>query len=119
MSTVIGIFERQLKNNQSLTVTKPGKQRRKFTHIHDTVKGCFYAWKNNLNRHYSLSNNQSFKIITVARLFSNNIRFINKRLGERKDSSIPKKIGKIKIYRIPCNTSLKKYIFNYKKTLKK
>ena len=53
MSTVIGIFERQLKNNQSLTVTKPGKQRRKFTHIHDTVKGCFYAWKNNLNRHYS------------------------------------------------------------------
>ena len=45
MATVIGIFENQLKNKKKLTVVKPGSQSRKFTHINDTVKGCFIAWK--------------------------------------------------------------------------
>ena len=45
MATVIGIFEDQYKQNKPLTVVKPGTQSRRFTHIEDTVKACFYAWK--------------------------------------------------------------------------
>ena len=45
MSTVIGIFEEQYKKKLPLTVVKPGTQSRKFTHIDDTVKACFMAWK--------------------------------------------------------------------------
>ncbi|MDA9697678.1 NAD-dependent epimerase/dehydratase family protein, partial [Candidatus Pelagibacter sp.] len=37
MATVIGIFENQIKNNQALTIVKPGTQSRRFTHIYDTV----------------------------------------------------------------------------------
>ena len=43
MATVIGIFENQYKNKKKLTVVRPGSQSRKFTHIDDTVKGCFVA----------------------------------------------------------------------------
>ena len=45
MATVIGIFENQFKEKQSLTVVKPGTQTRRFTHINDTIKVCFEAWK--------------------------------------------------------------------------
>ena len=55
MATVIGIFENQYKNNKPLTVVKPGNQSRRFTHINDTVDACFYAWKKNKCRHYSIS----------------------------------------------------------------
>lgn len=36
---VLGIFERQWKNNMPLTVTGDGEQRRDFTHVHDIVQG--------------------------------------------------------------------------------
>ncbi len=36
---VLGIFERQWKNNQTLTVTGDGEQRRDFTHVQDIVQG--------------------------------------------------------------------------------
>ena len=114
MATVIGIFEKQYLNGKKLTVVRPGSQSRKFTHINDTVKGCYIAWKKNLNRHYSLSNLKSYTILQVAKMFSKKIRFINSRLGERNKSSVVKKIGDHKIYNIQCNTSLKKYIENFK-----
>ena len=45
MSAVIGIFETQYKKRKSLTVVKPGSQKRDFTHIDDIVRGCYLAWK--------------------------------------------------------------------------
>ena len=45
MSTVIGIFEDRYKNKKALPVVKPGTQTRRFTHIDDTVKVCYLAWK--------------------------------------------------------------------------
>ena len=53
MATVIGIFENQYKKNRLLTVVKPGTQSRRFTHIDDTVKTCYFAWKQNKCKHYS------------------------------------------------------------------
>ena len=45
MATVIGIFEDAYKNKKPLLVVKPGSQSRRFTHINDTIKICFLAWK--------------------------------------------------------------------------
>ena len=45
MSTVIGIFENSYLKNKPLPVVKPGSQSRRFTHIDDTIKVCFKAWK--------------------------------------------------------------------------
>ena len=117
MATVIGIFEEQYRKNIALTVVKPGTQSRKFTHIDDTVKGCFFAWKKNKNRHYSLSSNKSYTINEVAKIFSKKIKFIDKKLGERNQSAIANKIGNIKIYSLKCEKKLIDYIKDFKKDL--
>ena len=117
MATVIGIFEKQYEQKIPLTVVRPGTQSRKFTHIDDTVRGCLYAWKQNNNRHYSLSNMRSYTILQVAKLFSKNIKMIPRKLGERKKSAIIKKIGKEKIFLLPCKTKLSHYVKEFKKNL--
>ena len=76
MATVIGIFEDQYKKRKPLTVVKPGTQTRRFTHIDDTVEACFYAWKKNKCRHYSISNKKSYSIIQVAKMFNSKIKFL-------------------------------------------
>jgi len=38
-STVVGIFEKQYRNNEPLTITDKGEQRRDFTHVEDIVSG--------------------------------------------------------------------------------
>ena len=117
MATVIGIFEKQYTNQTPLTVVRPGNQSRKFTHVDDTIRGCYYAWKNNKNRHYSLSSMRSYTILNVAKLFTNNIKMIPPKLGERTRSSIVKKVGKAKIYLLPCKTHLKSYVKKFKSNL--
>ena len=52
MSAVIAIFCEQYLNKKPLTVVSPGTQSRRFTHVKDTVEGCYAAWKNNKNKHY-------------------------------------------------------------------
>ena len=118
MATVIGIFERQYLSGKKITIVKPGSQTRKFTHIQDTVRGCYIAWKKNLNRHYTLSNSKSYSILQVAKMFSKNTTFIKSRLGERNKSSVVKKIGNLKIYSIKCNTNLQDYIKTFKENSK-
>lgn len=117
MSTVIGIFERLYKEGKKITIVKPGTQTRKFTHIDDTVKGCFYAWKKNKNRYYVLSNRKSYSITEVAKMFSNQIKFLKPRLGERYKSTIYNKIFGIKLHKLSCSKNLEKYIANYKKKM--
>ena len=45
MATVIGIFEECYSRRKPLPVVKPGSQSRRFTHIQDTIKICYEAWK--------------------------------------------------------------------------
>ena len=88
MATVIGIFEEQYKKNKPLTIVRPGTQTRRFTHIEDTVKICYEAWKKNQNRHYSISNKKNYSIIDVAKMFKAKIRYLPERVGERYASSL-------------------------------
>lgn len=115
MATVIGIFESNFLKKKSLPIVKPGTQSRKFTHIDDTINGCFIAWERKKNRHYSLASNKFFKIIDVAKMFGNKIKYLKPRLGERYKSVVTDNIGNNKIYRLECKKSLKDYILKFKK----
>ena len=88
MAAVMGVFEDCYNKNLNLPVVKPGTQTRKFTHVKDTVDACIYAWKQNKNSHYSISSKKSISIINLAKLFSNNIKLVPKRRGERFKSSV-------------------------------
>ena len=119
MSTVIGIFEDHYLRNKSLPVVKPGSQSRRFTHIYDTVKVCFKAWKSNKCRFYSISNQKSYTILEVAKMFGTKIKFLPSRKGERYASALTTLTLSNKIYRSYGKISLKNYIEDFKKNHKK
>ena len=89
-ATVIGIFENQTKENVPLTVVKPGTQKRRFTHIDDTIDICLKAWKLNKCKHYAISNKKSYSIIEVAKMFKGKIKYLPYRKGERYASKLTK-----------------------------
>ena len=110
MSTVIGIFEDCYEKNKLLPVVKPGTQTRRFTHIHDTIKVCFEAWKKKKFIKYSVSNKKSYSIIQVAKMFNSKFKFLPKRKGERYASALSNSHNKQKIHKRFGKIDLKDYI---------
>ena len=110
MAAVIGIFEFYTKKNKPLPVTYPGTQKRRFTHISDTVEACYFAWKNKSDLHYSIANKKTYSIIQIAKMFSNKIKFIPSRKGEREESKLPNRFLGFKIIKLIGNISIKDYI---------
>ena len=113
MSTVIGIFEDYYLKKKPLPVVKPGTQTRRFTHIDDTIKMCYFAWKKNLSRHYIIANTKSFTINEVAKMFKSKIRYLPKRDGERYSSALVNKNLSNTIYKYYGRISLKDYIRDF------
>ena len=116
MATVIGIFENQYLNNKPLTVVKPGNQSRRFTHIDDTVKMCYDAFKANKCRYYSISNKYSYSILEVAKMYKKKIIFLKPRLGERYASALTKITSNNKIIQKYGKIQLKDYISSFIKS---
>ena len=115
MATVIGIFENSFKKKKFLPVVKPGTQSRRFTHIDDTIKICYFAWKNNLCRHYSISHRESYSILQVAKLFKKKIKFLPKRSGERYASALTNMNLSNRVYKYFGKIKLKDYVENFVK----
>ena len=110
MATVIGIFEHYYKKKKPLPVVKPGTQSRKFTHIYDTVNVCYYAWKENKCRHYSISSKNNYTILQVAKLFKSKIQFLPPRQGERYASALSNMNLSNKVYKMFGVIKLKDYV---------
>ena len=117
MAAVVGIFENCLKKNKPLPVVLPGTQSRRFTHVQDTVKVCYQAYKKNKNRHYSVSSNKHYRIIDLAKLFNNKIKYVPERRGERFESKILNQIRGKKIFNVTSYMSIEKYVKTLKKTI--
>lgn len=115
MATVIGIFEDHFFKKKLIPVVRPGSQSRRFTHIRDTVEACYFAWKKNKCKYYSVTNIKSYNILQVAKMFSNKIKFLSARKGERFASSLTKLILSNNIIRIYGKIDLKDYVSNLTK----
>ena len=116
MATVIGIFENCYKKNIPLPVVLPGTQTRRFTHIKDTVEICYYAWKENKCRHYSISNKKSTSIKNTAKLFKRKIKFLPTRKGERYASALTNMSLSNKVFKKFGSIDLESYIKEFIKT---
>ena len=116
MATVIGIFENLYKKDKPLTVVKPGNQSRRFTHILDTVEACYFAWRKNECKHYSISNKKSYTILQVAKLFHSKIKMLPAREGERYASALTNMNLSNKVYKMFGKIQLKDYINKVIKT---
>jgi len=113
MATVIGIFENQYLNKKPLSVVRPGRQSRRFTHIQDTIKICYEAFKADKCKYYSISNKNSYSIIEVARMFGSKIIYLKARSGERYASALTKISQNNKIIQKYGKIQLKDYITSF------
>ncbi|MBD1145891.1 NAD-dependent epimerase/dehydratase family protein [Pelagibacterales bacterium SAG-MED34] len=113
MATVIGIFQNQYLSKKPLTVVRPGTQTRRFTHIHDTTKVCYEAFKADKCRYYSISNKKSYSILEVAKLFKTKIVFLKPRSGERYASALTNITYNSKIFQKFGKLQLKDYISSF------
>jgi UDP-glucose 4-epimerase len=82
--TVMGIFEQQYREGKPLTVVGDGLQRRDFTYVGDIVRGLLMAAVNIKNEEYQLGTGTDYSILEVAKMFSDNIVFVEQRRGDRR-----------------------------------
>tara|TARA_Y100001972_G_scaffold62505_1_gene76473 strand:- start:2444 stop:3313 length:870 start_codon:yes stop_codon:yes gene_type:complete len=84
-ATVLGIFERQYKNKEPLTVVGDGEQRRDFTHVNDIVNGLIELSKGEYKGEiYNLGTGRNYSINQLVEFFKHKSISIPKRPGEAK-----------------------------------
>ena len=83
-ATVLGIFERQYRNNEPLTITGDGEQRRDFTHIDDIVDALMKCMYKRFNADiFELGRGENFSINEIVDMFDGAERkYIPARPGE-------------------------------------
>lgn len=82
-ATVMGIFERQYKVGEPLTVVEPGTQTRDFTHIDDTVSGLLVCAEHGKGDGYLIGAGHEWPISEVAEMFGTEYEMIPAKRGER------------------------------------
>jgi UDP-glucose 4-epimerase len=84
---VIGIFLRQQKDNEPLTIVGDGEQRRDFTHVSDVVQANILAATKDIDDElygqlYNVGNGVNYSINEIADAISENTINIAPRIGE-------------------------------------
>jgi len=84
---VVGIFERQYENQEPLTITGDGFQRRDFTHIDDIVDGLILTSENEKScDEIELGRGNNYSINELASMFGTKTEYIDARPGEAKET---------------------------------
>ena len=82
-STVIGIFERQMRDEEPLTITGTGEQRRDFTHVDDIVDGLYRCMGKEFKAEiFELGRGENHSINEIADMFGGEKEYIPARKGE-------------------------------------
>ena len=85
---VIGIFQRQFKNNQKMTIVGDGMQRRDYTHVQDVVSANIKIIDNNLNgfETFNVGTGINYSVLEIAKMIGGAYKFIPQRKGEAKET---------------------------------
>jgi UDP-glucose 4-epimerase len=82
---VVGLFLRQLKAGESLTIVPDGTQRRDFTHVDDVVQANILAMQVD-HEHYgeifNVGTGTNNSVLELADIISKDQKFIEPRIGE-------------------------------------
>lgn len=81
---VIGIFQRQFKNKQSLSITGTGQQKRDFIHVSDVVSANINGMLSPTDSAeiYNVGSGKNYTINEIANAISGDIVYLPPRLGE-------------------------------------
>lgn len=82
---VVGLFLRQFKNNESLTIVPDGTQRRDFTHVDDVVSANLLAMSiehHHYGEVFNVGTGRNHSVLELAHMISYNTKMIEPRKGE-------------------------------------
>lgn len=112
-ATVIAKFiELKKQKVKYLPITKPGTQRRRFTHIDDVINGLIIVAKKGLGDDFGIGANKSYTILEVAEMLEMSFKIKGYVKGNRFDGLI--KTKKTKELGWKPTKSLKQYLQNKK-----
>lgn len=84
---VIGLFLRQKRSGESLTIVGTGTQRRDFTHVNDIVNANVLAMKSDISGCvFNVGTGKNHSVLELAKMISDDITFIPSRPGEATES---------------------------------
>lgn len=84
---VIGLFLRQWRDGEPLTIVGDGGQRRDFTHVNDVVEANLICMKSGIpGELYNVGTGKNHSVLELANMISNEIKFIDPRPGEARVS---------------------------------
>lgn len=116
-ATVIGIFEKQYKNNEDLTIVGTGDQRRDFTHVEDICNGLISLSTIQTEGIYNLGTGTNYSINEIADIIIKNgnkdikKKYIAERRGEANETLAD--ISKIQLATgWQARQNLKSYLIN-------
>ena len=87
-ATVIEKFIRQKLRGQPLTITRPGTQKRNFTHVFDIVSAIKLVIANGLGDDFGIGNQKSYSILELAKMLDCEFTFNNVAMGNRFDAEL-------------------------------
>jgi UDP-glucose 4-epimerase len=87
-ATLIAKFRDQMKNNQTLTVVKPGTQERNFTHVQDIVDGLVLVGNKGFGDGFGIGCSKSYTILEIAEMFNGKIDMLPERMGNRLSADV-------------------------------
>jgi UDP-glucose 4-epimerase len=87
---VVGLFLRQHKAQEPLTIVPPGTQRRDFTHVNDVVSANILAMEKDDHNYYgtvfNVGTGTNHSVFELAHMISYNTIYTDPRLGEAKET---------------------------------
>jgi UDP-glucose 4-epimerase len=87
-ASVMGIFKTQFKKGEPITVRAPGTQKRNFTHVEDLARGLLAVGEKGEGDEYGLGSHESYSVLELAKMFTDNINMLPERPGNRMESLI-------------------------------
>lgn len=108
-ATVIAKFLSLKKNKANfLPITKPGTQRRRFTHIDDIIDGLILVGKKGEGDDFGIGSDKSYSVIDIAKMLNMNVKFKPKKRGNRLNATL--KTSKTKKLGWRPSKNLKEYL---------
>ena len=87
-ASVMGRFKKQYAASQPITVVAPGTQKRNFTHVEDIARGLLMVGEKGQGDEYGIGSPESYSVLDLAKMFTDNIAMLPERKGNRMESVI-------------------------------
>lgn len=87
-ASVIGRFKEQYWKGKPITVVAPGTQMRNFTAADDIARGLLEVGERGQGDEYGLGSPESYSVLEIAKMFTDNIVMLPERPGNRMDSIV-------------------------------